>query len=95
MPPCAQDATWFAYFTPYPLPRHTALVAATQVKPRVRLEVLGPTLDGRDVDLLHIGAACSCLLLCYFYKAWRRGSFLRNSLCDADLLQISALCSAS
>ncbi|KAK9832651.1 hypothetical protein WJX81_007531 [Elliptochloris bilobata] len=52
-----QDATWFAYFTPYTLPRHQALIAATQLKPQVRLEAIGPSLDGRDVDLLHIGNA--------------------------------------
>ena len=59
-----QDATWFAYFTPYPLPRHQALVAATQLKPNVRLEVLGPTLDGRDVDLLTIGEAAFRISIC-------------------------------
>ncbi len=52
----AQDATWFAYFTPYTLPRHTALIAEMQIKSRVRLEAFGPSLDGRDVDVLTIGA---------------------------------------
>lgn len=58
-----QDATWFAYFTPYTLPRHQALIGKTQLKRFVRLEMLGPTLDGRDIDVLTIGKAH---LLCFF-----------------------------
>jgi len=46
---------WFAYFTPYSLERHQDLVAATAMAPGVRLESLGQTLDGRDIDLLTVG----------------------------------------
>ncbi|MEM1035088.1 MAG: carboxypeptidase family protein, partial [Myxococcota bacterium] len=52
----AHDAVYYAYFAPYSLERHRDLVARTAVDPRARLEVLGQTVDGRDLDLLRIGA---------------------------------------
>ncbi len=50
------DSTWFAYFAPYSMERHADAVARWQRDPRVRLEVLGETLDGQDLDCLHVGA---------------------------------------
>jgi len=49
------DAVWIAYFAPYSMTRHDELIAACQLHPRVRLDVLGSTLDGRDMDRLTIG----------------------------------------
>ncbi len=49
------DAVWIAYFTPYPMARHDALIASCQIDPRVRLDVIGETLDGRDIDRLVAG----------------------------------------
>jgi len=49
------DSVSYAYFAPYAMERHAELVAATLVKPGVRLEVPGLTLDGQDMDLLHVG----------------------------------------
>lgn len=49
------DAVWVAYFAPYSLARHDALIAACQASPLVRLDVIGQTLDGRDLDRLTIG----------------------------------------
>ena len=51
------DSVYYAYFAPYSMERHARLVAGTLVKPRVRLEVPGVTLDGQDMDLLHVGEA--------------------------------------
>ena len=50
------DAVWYAYFAPYSMERHHDLVAACVESPRVELEVLGQTLDGQDLDLLHLRA---------------------------------------
>ena len=50
-----QDSIYFAYFPPYPYTRHQELVARVHVKKGVSLEILGPTLDGNDLDLLRIG----------------------------------------
>jgi hypothetical protein len=51
------DIVFFAYFAPFPLMRHQMLVAglASQRPDLVRCEVLGQTLDGRDLDLLTLG----------------------------------------
>lgn len=51
------DAVWIAYFAPYSMTRHDELIAACQQHPRVKLDVLGQTLDGRDMDRLTIGEA--------------------------------------
>jgi murein tripeptide amidase MpaA len=51
------DSVYYAYFAPYSMDRHARFVAETLTDPRVRLEVPGITLDGQDLDLLHIGDA--------------------------------------
>ena len=50
------DAVWFAYFAPYTLTRHAELIAACQHAAKARLDVIGQTLDGRDIDRLTFGA---------------------------------------
>ncbi len=48
------DSVYYAYFAPYSWERHQDLVSWAQQSPRCRLENLGKTLDGHDLDLLHI-----------------------------------------
>lgn len=48
-----RDACTYAYFAPYSLERHRALVA--RASDRARVSVVARTVDGRDVDLLQIG----------------------------------------
>ncbi len=48
------DAVYYAYFAPYSQERHADLIARSLTADGVRLEVLGSTLDGRDIDLLVI-----------------------------------------
>ena len=49
------DSVCYAYFAPYSLERHRGLVARAARRPRTVGEVLGHTLDGRDLDLLRVG----------------------------------------
>jgi len=49
------DSVRYAYFAPYGMERHAALVARVQRHPRATLEVLGQTPDGQDIDLLRVG----------------------------------------
>jgi murein tripeptide amidase MpaA len=49
------DSVYFAYFAPYNLDRHAHLIADALAHDGVSLEVLGQTLDGRDLDCLTIG----------------------------------------
>lgn len=59
------DSVYYAYFAPYSMERHARLVAGALVEPRVRLEVPGITLDGQDMDLLHVGEAGRSKLHCW------------------------------
>ena len=49
------DSVYFAYFAPYSYERHQDLVHNAQMHIDCKLEVLGQTLDGRDMSLLTIG----------------------------------------
>ncbi len=62
MPDAVQDAVHYAYFAPYTLDDHMALVSELQSDDRVRLQVLGETLDGHDIDMLQIGEDASHIL---------------------------------
>ena len=55
--PIPEDSVWFAYFAPYTLARHHELAAACQHASKARLDVIGQTLDGRDLDRLTFGEA--------------------------------------
>ncbi len=50
------DLVWFAYFAPYTLEQHDALVARTAAMPGVTHRELGQSLDGRSIDCLDIGS---------------------------------------
>lgn len=49
------DSTYFAYFQPYSYERHQDLIHQAQLDIDCELQVLGQTLDGRDMSLLKIG----------------------------------------
>ena len=49
------DATYFAYFAPYSYERHQDLIHGAQLDIDCQLQVLGQTIDGRDISLLKIG----------------------------------------
>jgi murein tripeptide amidase MpaA len=52
-----RDAVWYAYFEPYSLERHQALVGRVANSPLVRTERLGATVEGRDIDLVTVRAS--------------------------------------
>lgn len=49
------DAVHFAYFAPYTADRHAALLGRMQTRPAVKLQTLGHTLDGHNLDMLVVG----------------------------------------
>jgi murein tripeptide amidase MpaA len=49
------DLAWFAYFQPYEMERHDALVARIALQPGVTHRELGQSLDGRSIDCLELG----------------------------------------
>ena len=50
----------YAYFAPYPLARHRALVARLQTRAGVRAGVVGASVEGRDLDLVQTGGGRLC-----------------------------------
>jgi len=51
------DSVYFAYFSPYSYERHQDLLHSAQLHLDCQLQVLGQTIDGRDLSLLKIGEA--------------------------------------
>jgi len=60
-----RDSVYYAYFAPYSNERHRDAMARYLGSPRVRLEVLGQTLDGAELDLLTIGEAADGKRACW------------------------------
>nr|MDQ2878679.1 M14-type cytosolic carboxypeptidase [Pseudomonadota bacterium] len=50
------ELVWFAYFAPYTMERHDALVAATAVQPGVTHRQIGTSIEGRAIDYFRIGS---------------------------------------
>ncbi len=49
-------SVYVAYFAPYPTGRHRKLIAQAGAISDAQVSVLGQTLDGRDMDLITVGA---------------------------------------
>ncbi len=49
------DSVYYAYFEPYSWERHLELIDRAQLSEHVRVQDLGSTVDGRDLNLLVIG----------------------------------------
>jgi len=49
------DSVYFAYFAPYSYERHQDLIHNAQLSIDCQLQVLGQTLDGRDMSVLKVG----------------------------------------
>ena len=49
------DSVYFAYFAPYSYERHQDLIHSAQLSIDCQLQVLGQTLDGRDMSVLKVG----------------------------------------
>ena len=47
-----RDAVWYAYFEPYSLERHQALIGRAGDSPLARTIRLGASVEGRDIDLV-------------------------------------------
>lgn len=49
------DSVYFAYFAPYSYERHQDLIHSAQHHLDCQMQVLGQTIDGRDITLLQVG----------------------------------------
>lgn len=51
----SKNSVYFAYFEPYSYQRHQDLIHNSQASDLCRVDVIGETVEGRDIDLLVIG----------------------------------------
>jgi murein tripeptide amidase MpaA len=51
----ATDTIWLAYFEPYAWERHQALIGRCAVSPLARVNRLGASVEGRDIDRVVVG----------------------------------------
>ncbi len=49
------DSVYYAYFEPYSWERHLALLGSVEQSEQVRVEDLGSTVDGRDLNMIVVG----------------------------------------
>ena len=78
-----QASVYYAYFAPYPSTRHAAFLGGLQERAGVSLEVLGQTLDGRDLDLLTVGSgALSCWIFARQHPGESMAEWLVEGLLD-------------
>lgn len=49
------DCLWLAFFEPYSQERHQDFMARSQESRYARLECIGTSIQGRDIDVLHVG----------------------------------------
>ncbi len=57
----SHDNVYYAYFAPYPMARHHDLIDAYADMEGVSHSVLGKTLDGQDIDLLHVAGGAKTI----------------------------------
>jgi murein tripeptide amidase MpaA len=50
-----RDSVYYAYFEPYTWERHLSLLGRAQASSRAQLRDLGPTVEGRDMNLVVVG----------------------------------------
>jgi len=93
------DVIWFAYFAPYDLQKHNALISRCADHPAVTAEVLGNTHDGRDIDLLRIGDENNPLKIWAIARQhpgetmaqWWMEGYLQRLLDDSDPVSLALL----
>ncbi len=89
------DSVYYAYFAPYPMSRHAALIADCQSYPQVDYQQLGETLDGQVMDMLVIGEPSESKRVCWIFARqhpgetmaeWWMEGFLARLLDENDAL---------
>jgi murein tripeptide amidase MpaA len=84
----AHDSVYYAYFAPYSHERHQDLIARSQRSPRCRHELLGPTVDGRDMDLLVVGEPAKNKRTCWVVARQHPGETMAEWLVDGLLARL-------
>ncbi len=86
------DLAWYSYFAPYSLERHADLLARCQASPLAKVDRLGTTVDGRDLDRVTVGTGERVLWVIArqhpgeSMAEWWMEGFLQRLLDPADAL---------
>ncbi|HEY0135717.1 MAG TPA: M14-type cytosolic carboxypeptidase [Nannocystis sp.] len=77
-----RDVVYYSYFAPYSHERHQDLIARSLALPGVRHELLGHTLEGRDMDLLRIGELGGDRRVCWIVARQHPGETMAEWLME-------------
>jgi murein tripeptide amidase MpaA len=80
------DLCYYGLWAPFPLDRDVDMIARAQVSPRVRLETLGHSVEGRAIDMLTIGEAGPgrkrCWVIARQHPSETQGGFFLEGMLD-------------
>jgi murein tripeptide amidase MpaA len=79
------DRVYYAYHAPYHAYEHGALLERCAASPRARVEVLGETNDGRDVDLVTVGEPGTGKRVCWIIARQHCGETQAEAAAEALL----------
>ena len=80
-----RDRVYYAYHAPYHAHEHTALLDRCAASPRARVEVLGETIDGRDMDLVIVGQPGAGKRVCWIIARQHCGETQAEAAAEALL----------
>lgn len=83
-----RDVVYYSYFAPYSHERHQDLIARCLAAPGVRHELLGHTVDGRDLDLLTIGEPGEGRKVCWITARQHPGETMAEWLMEGLLARL-------
>lgn len=84
----SRDSVYYSYFAPYSHERHQDLIARSLAADGVRHELLGHTLDGRDMDLLTIGEPGDDRRVCWIVGRQHPGETMAEWLIEGLLARL-------
>ncbi len=82
------DRVRFAYFAPYDLDQHSALIERCRQSPGVEIEVLGNSIDGREIECIQVGDADRLLPACWFIGRQHPGETMAEWWIDGLLSRL-------
>ncbi|MBA3547467.1 MAG: carboxypeptidase family protein [Nannocystis sp.] len=83
-----RDVVYYSYFAPYSHERHQDLIARCLVTPGVRHELLGHTVEGRDLDLLVVGEPGDGRKVCWITARQHPGETMAEWLMEGLLARL-------
>jgi len=84
-----RDVVYYSYFAPYSHERHQDLIARSLAQPGVRHELLGHTLEGRDMDLLRIGEPGEGRRVCWIIARQHPGETMAEWLMEGLIARLA------